>query len=109
MMALAQTTVQIRTQSTAVFVVLVVVYAVAFAAILVAFAAILRKAGYPGWWALAGLVPVVNVVLLFVFAFAQWPVLTSRRSSWAPPAPPLPPPPRAQDDVDSPGPVPEER
>jgi uncharacterized membrane protein YhaH (DUF805 family) len=35
----------------------------------------LRKAGFSGWWALLGLVPVVNIVMLWVFAFAEWPAL----------------------------------
>jgi uncharacterized membrane protein YhaH (DUF805 family) len=39
---------------------------------------ILRKAGYSGWWFLLGLVPIVNVVMIWVFAFADWPRL--RRS-----------------------------
>ncbi|MDC8756436.1 hypothetical protein [Janthinobacterium fluminis] len=37
------------------------------------FSRIATKAGYPGWWALLGLVPVVNVVALWVFAYSDWP------------------------------------
>lgn len=110
MVALAQTTVQFRTESSAIFVALVVLYAVIFAAALVAFGAILRKAGYPGWWALVGLVPVLNIVLFFVFAFTEWPVLRQRRSSWAPPPPPPPPaPPRPAEGLDIPRAAPDER
>ena len=36
---------------------------------------ILHKAGYSGWWVLLTLIPVVNIVLLWVFAFADWPRL----------------------------------
>jgi uncharacterized membrane protein YhaH (DUF805 family) len=36
---------------------------------------ILNKAGYSGWWSLLLLVPLVNIVMLFVFAFADWPAL----------------------------------
>jgi|HubBroStandDraft_1064217.scaffolds.fasta_scaffold126335_4 uncharacterized membrane protein YhaH (DUF805 family) len=43
---------------------------------------ILRKAGYSGWWCLLGFVPIVNIVMLWVFAFATWPVLRQ------PPPPP---------------------
>ncbi len=37
------------------------------------YARVARKAGYSGWWSLTMLVPVVNVVMLWVFAFADWP------------------------------------
>jgi uncharacterized membrane protein YhaH (DUF805 family) len=36
---------------------------------------ILNKAGYSGWWCLITLVPIVNVVMIWVFAFADWPRL----------------------------------
>lgn len=34
---------------------------------------IVEKAGYPGPWALLTLVPVLNIVALWVFAFSRWP------------------------------------
>lgn len=34
---------------------------------------IARRAGYAGWWALLMLVPVVNIIVLWLFAFAEWP------------------------------------
>src|SRR5262249_3353296 len=40
---------------------------------------ILRKAGYSGWWCLLGFVPIVNIVMLWVFAFSEWPNLRDRR------------------------------
>lgn len=36
---------------------------------------IIRRAGYSGWWALILLVPVVNLVMIWVFAFSTWPAL----------------------------------
>lgn len=39
---------------------------------------IISKAGFSGFWVILGLVPVLNVVLLWVFAFAAWPVERSR-------------------------------
>ena len=36
---------------------------------------ILRKAGYSGWWCLIVFVPLVNIIMLWVFAFAAWPNL----------------------------------
>lgn len=36
---------------------------------------ILQKAGLEGWWTLALLVPVVNIVMIWIFAFMRWPAL----------------------------------
>lgn len=41
--------------------------------------AILRKAGYSPWWVVTGFIPLVNVVMVIAFAFADWPVLQERR------------------------------
>jgi len=43
--------------------------------VLVPAARVLRKAGRSGWWALALIVPVVNLVALWVFAYSRWPAL----------------------------------
>jgi hypothetical protein len=42
-------------------------------------ATIVRKAGYSPWWIVTGLIPLVNVVMAFAFAFADWPVLQEGR------------------------------
>lgn len=34
---------------------------------------IVERAGYHGAWALLVLVPLVNIIALWVFAFSQWP------------------------------------
>jgi uncharacterized membrane protein YhaH (DUF805 family) len=39
---------------------------------------ILQKAGYSGWWIILGFIPLVNLVMLWVFAFARWPALGGR-------------------------------
>jgi len=36
---------------------------------------ILNKAGYSGWWSVLALIPLVNIIMLWVFAFADWPSL----------------------------------
>jgi uncharacterized membrane protein YhaH (DUF805 family) len=41
---------------------------------------ILRKAGYSGWWVLLWLVPLGNLIGLWIFAFADWPNLANRQS-----------------------------
>ena len=35
---------------------------------------ILNKAGYSGAWSILTLVPVVNLIVLWVFALVEWPV-----------------------------------
>lgn len=37
-------------------------------------AMILRKAGYSAWWVLIALVPLLNIIMFWVFAFSRWPV-----------------------------------
>ncbi|MFN0195359.1 MAG: hypothetical protein ACKVT0_01330 [Planctomycetaceae bacterium] len=44
-------------------------------AVVIPFWMICSKAGFPGWIGLGVLVPVLNVVLLFFLAFAEWPAL----------------------------------
>lgn len=38
---------------------------------------ILEKAGFDGRWTLVLLVPVVNIIMIWVFAFSAWPNLRS--------------------------------
>lgn len=39
---------------------------------------ILHKAGYSGWWSLLTLVPMLNIAMIWVFAFSDWPALKAR-------------------------------
>jgi uncharacterized membrane protein YhaH (DUF805 family) len=71
--------------------ILFLVYAAFAVLCIVATVKIITKAGYSGWWILTGIVPVVGIVMFFVFAFSEWPVL--RRGRSAPPDPSWPPPP----------------
>jgi hypothetical protein len=45
-----------------------------FVAAIVAAAKILSKAGYSPWYCLLLLIPIVNLIMLLVFAFSDWPV-----------------------------------
>jgi len=38
-------------------------------------AKILKKAGYSGWWCVLALVPLLNWIMLWIFAYASWPNL----------------------------------
>jgi uncharacterized membrane protein YhaH (DUF805 family) len=42
---------------------------------MVMIARVLRRAGYSPWWALLVLVPLVNLIALWVFAYARWPAV----------------------------------
>ena len=53
---------------------------------------IVTKAGYPGWWAilfvLINIIPfigsLVSIVLFFIFAFADWPILKRFKTAYQP-------------------------
>ena len=36
------------------------------------------KAGFSPWWVLLAIIPVVNLIMLWVFAYAKWPALPDR-------------------------------
>jgi hypothetical protein len=50
------------------------IYAVIIALVIAVHWKIASKAGYPGWYALGLLVPCVNLVLIVLFAFTEWPI-----------------------------------
>ena len=70
----------------AAFGVLVLIYLGVIILTVVAWVKILSKAGYSGWWVLIGIVPLVNVIMFFVFAFSEWPVLRRQSSLPSDPA-----------------------
>lgn len=49
-----------------------VVFILAFVLPAWLFSRILPKAGFPAWWALAALIPLVNVIAFWLFAFSDW-------------------------------------
>ena len=58
----------------AIGVVFFVVWLVIFGLMMWPYVRIVQKAGYSGWNILWMFVPVANLVMLFVFAFAKWPI-----------------------------------
>ena len=59
--------------------------------VVVPFWKIFTKAGYPGVWSLAMLVPILNIAMSFFLAFGEWPVLKELkilRQRTMPPGPP---------------------
>ena len=51
----------------------------------VAYIQIIRRAGYSGWWVLVLFVPLLNIVMLLVFAYKEWPIQRELRElrGWA--------------------------
>ena len=45
---------------------------------------IFSKAGFPGWYSLSLLVPLLNVIALFYLAFAKWPAQSAERAAQGP-------------------------
>ncbi len=53
---------------------LIMLLALGFVAFFVwVYARIAQKAGFSGWWSLIMFVPLVNLVMIWVFAFIGWP------------------------------------
>jgi hypothetical protein len=42
---------------------------------------ILIKAGYSPWWALTMFVPILNIIMLWIFANSEWPILKQQQDS----------------------------
>lgn len=38
------------------------------------YAKIAKKSGYSGWWALPMIIPLVAVIMIWIFAFSKWPM-----------------------------------
>ncbi len=41
---------------------------------------ILKKAGYSGWWSVTILVPYLNIIMIWLFAFSKWPSMQSKNA-----------------------------
>ena len=51
-----------------------IILAVVLAVVLYPWSKIFRKAGYTGWLCVLLIIPLVNLVTLWWFALAQWPI-----------------------------------
>jgi hypothetical protein len=63
------------------------------AIIIIPFWFICKKAGFSPWLSLLNLVPLGNLILVYVLAFAEWKVVPAPQLGYPPPypQPPLPP------------------
>jgi hypothetical protein len=48
---------------------------IALAVPMILMSRVLRRAGYSPWWVLLVLVPLVNLIALWVFAYMRWPAI----------------------------------
>lgn len=56
----------------------VIIILLSIVLIVLPFWRIFTKAGYSGAWSLMMLIPLVNVIVFYVFAFSEWPALKER-------------------------------
>lgn len=71
----------------------ILLYIAVIVAMFVAYYKIVEKSGYPGWYVFVMLVPCVNIIMLFMFAFKPWPIQEElerlrRGGGGMPPGPP---------------------
>jgi uncharacterized membrane protein YhaH (DUF805 family) len=59
---------------------LVVVVAL-FVAVLRPYARIFSRAGYSPWICLLMIVPLINIITIWIFAYAEWPALTTKSAT----------------------------
>ena len=55
-----------------------VVFALLVWAFVAIFGRVLNRAGYSRWWLLTMIVPLLNLIMLWIFAFAEWPAARAR-------------------------------
>jgi hypothetical protein len=87
---------QIMQMASAFIGIFAVMMMVGIAIIVIPFWFICKKAGFSPWLTLINIVPMGNLVLLYVLAFAEWKVVPAPAPGWTPqppypPQPPLPP------------------
>lgn len=56
----------------------IVIYAIFIIVYLLLVGKILDKMGFPKWWAVFGLIPLVNLAALLKIAYARWPNYPNR-------------------------------
>ena len=60
---------------------------IGLAIVILPFWFICKKAGFSPWLCLLNLIPLGNLVLLYVLAFADWKVIPAPQAFWQPPPP----------------------
>ena len=84
----------IQKMMVAMMAILPLIILVCVAIIIIPFWFICKKAGFSPWLSLLNIVPMGNLILIYVLAFAQWKVMPIPQMGYPPPPypqPPLPP------------------
>jgi hypothetical protein len=76
--------------------ILPLVILVILAIVILPFWFICKKAGFSPWLSLLNIIPLGNLILIYVLAFSDWKVMPAPQAYWQPqppypPQPPLPP------------------
>jgi hypothetical protein len=79
---------QIRHIVLAMMAILPFIILAALAIFIIPFWFICKKAGFSPWLSLLNIVPLGNLILLYVLAFAEWKVMPTPQVIWQPPVPP---------------------
>ncbi len=84
---------QIQHIVVAMMAILPLIILVCLAIVIIPFWFICKKAGFSPWLSLLNIVPLGNLILIYVLAFAQWKVVPVPQMGYPPPypQPPLPP------------------
>ncbi len=83
---------QIRHMVLAMMTILPIVIMVGLAILVIPFWFICKKAGFSPWLCLLNVIPLGNLILIYVLAFAEWKVAPMPQYAWQPPMPPPVPP-----------------
>jgi flagellar basal body-associated protein FliL len=70
---------------------ILIIVLVCLAIVLIPFWFICKKAGFSPWLTLLNIIPMGNLVLIYVLAFAEWKVVPAPQQAYYPPQPPYPP------------------
>jgi len=86
----------IQHMAMAVLAILPLIILVALAIVIIPFWFICKKAGFSPWLSLLNVIPLGNLVLIYVLAFSDWKVTAAPQAYWQPqppypPQPPIPP------------------
>jgi hypothetical protein len=82
---------QVQTALMAIIPMIMIFGIVCVAVIIIPFWFICKKAGMSPWLSLLNIIPLGNLVLIYVLAFAEWKVVPAPPPTWASGFPPPPP------------------
>lgn len=82
---------QIQHLVLAIMAILPLIILVGLAIVIIPFWFICKKAGFSPWLSLLNIIPLGNLILIYVLAFAEWKAGPVPQAYWQP-QPPLPPP-----------------